>query len=251
MKRICILAAVVAAEILAAADGLRPLPWSAGLNDPARFQAHSSGESRITSGGKGVVRIEAEFPAGVDRWCYPKLTFRKPVENFEDAEELRFEIKFDPDPKGFRHVFLMMDGHPNYALPKPDGSWQKVAVNFKEAKIDPAGVSTIQIEANPGGNRLSYRLRNIEVLSSRPWRPEFDAAAVVVAAAPGTMFFETEPLSFSLLDGIPAPASRTLRDSQGNLIRTGKWPARGGLRLNRLPRGYYTLEFEGKDTMYR
>ncbi|WP_294478410.1 hypothetical protein [uncultured Victivallis sp.] len=247
MKRICILAAVVAAEILAAAaDGLRPLPWSAGLNDPARFQAHSSGESRITSGGKGVVRIEAEFPAGVDRWCYQKLTFRKPVENFEDAEELRFEIKFDPDPKGFRHVFLMMDGHPNYALPKPDGSWQKVAVNFKEAKIDPAGVSTIQIGANPGGNRLSYRLRNIEVLSSRPWRPEFDAAAVVVAAAPGTMFFETEPLSFSLLDGIPAPASWTLRDSQGNLIRTGKWPARGGLRLNRLPRGYYTLEFEGK-----
>ena len=125
------------------------------LNDPARFQAHSSGESRITSGGKGVVRIEAEFPAGVDRWCYPKLTFRKPVENFEDAEELRFEIKFDPDPKGFRHVFLMMDGHPNYALPKPDGSWQKVAVNFKEAKIDPAGVSTIQIGANPGGNRLT------------------------------------------------------------------------------------------------
>ena len=63
---------------------------------------------------------------------------------------------------------------------------------------------------------------------------------------PGTMFFETEPLSFSLLDGIPAPASWTLRDSQGNLLRTGKWPARGGLRLNRLPRGYYTLEFEGK-----
>lgn len=229
---------------------LRPFPWSEGLNDPAHFRPHSSGECRISADGEGVVKIQAEFPPGVDRWCYPKLIFQKPVENFEDAEELRFEVKFDPDPKGFRYAYLMLDGHPNYPLPRPDGSWQKVVVNFKAAKIDPAKVTMVEIGANPGSDKLTYRLRNLEVLSSKPWTPAaFDAADAIVIDAPGTLFLDSETPTFRLRGGVDRPAAYLLRDWKGAELRRGDWPdaGKGKLQFPGLPRGYYTLELSGRD----
>ena len=231
-----------------AADELRPLPWSAALNHPDRFRPNSSGSCTVTGEAGKLIRVDAQFRPGTDFWCYPELAFRRPTENFEDAEELRFEIQVAPDPKGFRYAYVMFEGHPHQPLPRPDGTWQKVVINLREANINPEKVAWIRIGANPATPGVTFRIRNLEVRSSKPYPTKFDAADAIAVTAPGAMFLEGEEPSFTLRAGVNHPASYKLYDWQRKLLQTGKWPddGKGTLRLPGLPRGYYMLELQGE-----
>lgn len=228
----------------AVAETLYPLPWSAELNRPERYLINSSGKLSITRDmTERALKFDVTFPPGADFWCYPLFTFNRPLENPADAEYLRFDIRAvqADDRAGFGPVLVFVD-EKRLPYPAPTGEWRTVTLKLADAGKSPDEIQGIKIGMNPKSSRLTYFLRNIELLSTRPYQGPVDTAAMVRTTAPGTVFTATESPEFSL--SWPLETKWKVRDWRGGEIASGSWPegGRNSLRLDPLPPGYYTLE---------
>ncbi|MBS1369467.1 MAG: hypothetical protein HPZ91_05860 [Lentisphaeria bacterium] len=246
MKKFGVFAAIAAAGLLAAGESV-VLPWSEGLNRAERFEKNSSGTMTVRADEKEkAVRFDVEFKPGTDFWCYPRLRLQ-PEETLANAEAIRFEFKAEQkDPAaGYRNAYVMFEnGMPYFKLPEPKQEYRSVTINLAEAVKDPAAVRQLRIGMNPRSEKLTFFIRNIEVLGDPAKQPPCDTADAVVAHAPGAAFIQGEPLRFTLKPYAAAAPGWTLRNWKGELLRTGTWPQDGTreLRLASLPNGYYTLE---------
>lgn len=245
MKKFGVFAAITAAGLLAAGE-LVVLPWSTELNHAERFEQNSSGKMTIRADEKEkAVRFDVEFTPGTDFWCYPRLRLQ-PEETLANAEEIRFEIKAEQKDSaaGYRNAYVMFEnGMPYFKLPEPKQEYRSVTINLAEAVKDPAAVRQLRIGMNPRSEKLTFFIRNIEVLGAPANLPPCDTADAIVAHAPGAAFIQGEPLRFTLKPYVTAP-KWTLRNWKGESLRTGTWPQgeTRELRLAPLSNGYYTLE---------
>ncbi|AVM46768.1 hypothetical protein C5Q97_19440 [Victivallales bacterium CCUG 44730] len=244
----CLAAACSAAE-------LRPLPWSERLNTASRFDHNSSGRLTISNdAAEKAVRFDVEFKPGTDFWCYPGIRFGAD-ESLADVEAIRFDIKAvqPAGGKGYRHAYLMYDGKPPYVtLPELKPEWQTVTVRVPETAADPAAVKSIRIGANPRSEKTTFYIRNLEMLSSKPPKGGFDAASTITVHAPGSVFVQGEPLTFSLKPYAALPLRWKLLGWNGEVLRSGEWPGSGReeLRLPALPNGYYQLAVESAEAPF-
>ena len=61
-----------ACSLLSGAETI--LPWSAGLNQPERFEKNCSGTMTIRRDTReNAIRFDAKFSRNSDYWCYPRL----------------------------------------------------------------------------------------------------------------------------------------------------------------------------------
>ena len=221
----CLAAACSAAE-------LRPLPWSERLNTASRFDHNSSGRLTISNdAAEKAVRFDVEFKPGTDFWCYPGIRFGAD-ESLADVEAIRFDIKA--------------------VQPELKPEWQTVTVRVPETAADPAAVKSIRIGANPRSEKTTFYIRNLEMLSSKPPKGGFDAASTITVHAPGSVFVQGEPLTFSLKPYAALPLRWKLLGWNGEVLRSGEWPGSGReeLRLPALPNGYYQLAVESAETPF-
>lgn len=79
-----------------------------------------------------------------------------------------------------------------------------------------------------------------------------DTAGVVKAHAPAGIFMETESPSFTLRPEAVKEVSYQIFDACGTKLLDGMWPeqGKGTLKLNKLPRGYYTIRLSGSGDQY-
>ena len=241
-------AVMMAATVFAAP---RPLPWSEGVGKAANFTANSSGKMTISDDAKEkAVRFDVEFKPGADFWAYPALNLRG--ESLADVSEIRFEFKAEQQPAdaGYRCAYGMIgDEKPYFTLPAPKGEYQSVTIDVAKAVKNPAAVKSLKIGMNPKGGKLTFYIRNLEFLGEKK-NAVYDAADAVVAAAPGTVFLQKEPLEFKLKPHAAVPAKWTLRNWKDEVVRTGDWPENGLLTLSALPNGYYRLELAGEGAKF-
>lgn len=223
------------------------LSWSKWLNDPAHYDNNTSGRlTRSFDKQEQAIRFDVEFTPGTDFWCYPRCYFPK-GKTLQGVEKLRFEIKALPvSESGYKVCFVMFeDGLPMVSYPAPTTQWQKVEINIADWVKSPAAVNSLRIGMNPLGDKLTYFIRNIELVGIpvdvSP--AAIDAAEAITAAAPAALFTTAEPLQFTTTmrhDRL----QWTLRNWDNRLLCTGSWPDGGKtpLRLASLPTGYYALE---------
>lgn len=245
---------VVAAAVMTAATVFaapRPLPWSQGIGKAANFKANSSGKMTISDDAKAnAVRFDVEFKPGTDFWAYPALNLRG--ESLADVSEIRFEFKAEQQPAdaGYRCVYVMIgDEKPYFTLSAPKAEYQSVTIDVAKAVKNPAAVKSLKIGMNPKGAKLTFFIRNLEFLGEKK-NAAYDAADAVVAAAPGTVFLQGEPLEFKLKPYAAVPAKWTLRNWKDETLRSGDWPERGPLTLAALPNGYYKLELAAEGAKF-
>lgn len=245
MKAIWIFAAVAAVGVLFAGETV-VLPWSENLNRVERFEKNCSGELTISKDAKeNAIRFDAEFTPGTDFWCYPRLRLRA-GESLAKAQAIRFEFRAEqekPDA-GYRCAYVMFEnGMPYFTLPAPKPEYQQVTIPLAEAVKDPASVRQLRIGMNPRSERLTFFVRNIEVLGDPAGQPPCDVAEVVTAQTPGAAFIQGEPLRFTLKPFVVAGPQWALKNWKGETVRSGAWPQNSReLLLEPLPNGYYTLE---------
>lgn len=236
---------VVTAGFLTAGESV-VLPWSAELNRAARFEQNSSGTMTIKNDEKEkAIRFDVEFKPGTDHWCYPRLRLRA-AESFANAEAIRFEFRAEQnDPAaGYNCAYVMFEeGMPYFTLPAPKPEYQSVTIDLAKAVKTPASVQQLRIGMNPCSEKLTFFVRNIEVLGNPAKQPPCDTSAVVSVHAPGSAFIQGEPLRFTLNPYVAIPLW-TLKNWKGEILRTGTWPQDENreLQLEPLPNGYYTLE---------
>ena len=232
-----------------AGETLHTLPWSKRLNNPERFDRNSSGRMTVSyDEAEQAVRFDVQFDRKNDFWVYPRLRLQG-EESLVDVDEIRFEFRAEQPEgsRGYAHAYFMFFGSKPYVtLPAPKEQWQSVTVRVADFITDPAAVKQIAIGMNPRSSRLTYWIRNLRMLSRKPFALPLDTAEMVVPAAPGTVFTQGEPLEFSLESSVAAPARWTLKEWRGRVLRSGDWPesGKGKLLLDALPDGYYFLTLD-------
>ena len=122
-------------------------------------------------------------------------------ESLAKAQAIRFEFRAEqekPDA-GYRCAYVMFEnGMPYFTLPAPKPEYQQVTIPLAEAVKDPASVRQLRIGMNPRSERVTFFVRNIEVLGDPAGQPPCDVAEVVTAQTPGAAFIQGEPLRFTL-----------------------------------------------------
>lgn len=246
------IAACLSAAAITAGE-LQPLPWSKGLNVPERFDRHSSGKVAVSYDRKEqATRFDVEFSPGSRFWCAPRLWLERDA--FADAKIIRFDFKVEQQAESREQVaasLVFNSAPPYFPLPEPKPEWQTVTVDLEKLSSKPAEVDNIAIAMNPKTPKLTYWIRNLEILGNRTGPAVADAAAAVTVAAPGAVFTQGEPLDFSL-DAAAGPVTWSLADWQGKELRSGNWPdgGRGKLTLAALPDGYYMLTLQSPGTKF-
>ena len=132
---------------------------------------------------------------------------------------------------------------PYFKLPKPKPEYQSVTIDLAKAVKNPAAIRQLQIGMNPLSDKLTFFIRNIEVLGNPEKQPPCQTAEAIVVHAPGTVFVQNEPLRFTFKQRTFQAPEWILKNWKGEIIRTGIWPqtAKRELLLPPLPNGYYTL----------
>ncbi len=236
------------------AKELKPIAWSENACSPERFAPHSSGEMTISAAPEeNAVRFDVKFKPGTDFWIYPIFPLPE-GETLEQVEQIRFEFKAEQaDPAGsYRVAFARFNGGQNYSLPMPKPEYQQVTIDLAKAVKNPTEIRDIRIGMNPTTPQLSFSIRNLEFLTSKPLPAELDAANAVRLNAPGSVFLSGEPLKFQLKPTAKVAAHWTLRNWKEEVIQQGEWPGAGKeeLILTTLPNGYYKLELNSEATKF-
>ncbi len=231
--------------------GAETIPWSTSLNDVERWQKNSSGEMTIRADqSEAALRIDADFSntGNGNYWVYPGFEL-KGGEDFARAKSLSFDIKTDqPGDSGFRDACIMINrvGGTSTDIrysPPGNGGFQTVTIPLDGLDLEAPKALRLRIGLNPEASKVTFFLRNIRLddgLASQG----IDTALAVKAAAPGTMFYNTEPLMFEF--AIPGKADYVISDIYGTMVATGK-VLPGRHVLAKLPRGYYFLSLSSSE----
>jgi len=186
--------------------------WSESLNDPGRWSGFNNGITGkwnfMTDDTEKAIRFDADFTRirnGAGRAC---PAFRLlPMESLAGAEKLSFDIKIKPSEKHvIREAYFILDGIPaekggriNF-VPSENGSYKTVTIRLRDVKSDLSKVKQIRIGFKPEGRKVTWHLRNLKIEGKNTGvarTKKYDTGLSLRAAAPGTMFYETEPLKFT------------------------------------------------------
>ena len=151
-----------------------PLPWS----DPAAWERNDSAANWRASWDESeqAVRFDAEWtdPA-VDRWLYPVLPLPPQLRGLPGAVRAVFEVKSAQDKvendfkTGGSNFMLVREGGKGgpedfFEYAPPTGSWERRYVELTTSDGGLADVEAIRIGCNPLGMRLTFWVRNVEIL---------------------------------------------------------------------------------------
>ncbi len=228
------------------------LPLSSSLNDAKRWRNNASGKMSVQwDTGEKAIRVDADFSMqkNNNHYVYPRFQLH-PWESLAGAEAVCFDIRIDMQgTAGFRDACIMLDGSAKrgggwlrYQIPE-DGNWKSITVSLDKLDFDPAKSTRLCIGFNPKGKRVTYFLKNIRIKGNTPkteitYSKPVDTTLAVTAAAPGTMFYETETLEFN--STLPITVDCTVTDVYGKKVYSGQ-ATPGKFRLKKLPCGYYFI----------
>lgn len=241
-------------EILIASN-LAILPWSMDLNCTERFEQNSSGAMTIRyDEQEKAIRFDVKFSQGTDFWCYPRLRLQ-PHESLANADAIRFEFRAEQKnaDTGYKCAYVMLENEkPYFKLPEPKSKYQSVTIDLAKAVKNPAAIRQLQIGMNPLSDKLTFFIRNIEILGDPEKQPPCQTAEAIAVHAPGTVFVQNEPLRFTFKQRTFQAPEWTLKNWKGEIIRTGIWPqtAKRELQLPPLPNGYYTLHLSSNQQKF-
>ena len=145
-----------------------PLPW----RDRARWRRNDSadGHSFAWDEAERAWHWDAVWTdPGANRWFYPEFSL-VPGDGLGHAAAMRFEIRTSQDKveNDFSHCYCMVVRKGADALwldvTPPVGSWESRVVMLRDL---PPDVIAVRIGANPRGSKLSFWLRNLEVIRYR------------------------------------------------------------------------------------
>ena len=153
-----------------------PLGWK----DPAAWKRNdSAAEYSVRWDEKEqAVRFDVAWTdPGVGRWFYPVLPLTLPRESMKGVLRVAFEVKTAQDKVendfGRRYLMLVRSGKTGsssdwFSYAAPSGSWERRYVELPPiAAGDLSDVSAIRLGGNPNGMRLTFWVRNIEILKAR------------------------------------------------------------------------------------
>lgn len=185
MKKLLFFAITAIAEILVASD-LAILPWSMDLNCSKRFEQNSSGAMTIRyDEQEKAIRFDVKFSPGTDFWCYPRLRLQS-HESLANADAIRFEFRAEQKnaDTGYKCAYVMFEKErPYFKLPKPKPEYQSVTIDLAKAVKNPAAIRQLQIGMNPLSDKLTFFIRNIEVLGNPEKQPPCQTAEAIVVHA--------------------------------------------------------------------
>lgn len=230
--------------------------WSAELAKPERWAENSSGKMVISGdpAEAGAVRFDVEIADGVDPWVYPGFALKE-GESLAGIGGLRFEAKAEAAGGRSRFACVMINDK-MLAFAMPVGKWEKVDVPFPSGSdFDPGRAKLFRIGFNPAeSGKSTFWIRNFEIVPAAATLSAAEAAAVPVfcaveSDAPSHVFYDHEKTVFRLKEPYrQSDCKYRVQDGFGREIAVGKWPERGAgeLVLEKLPRGYYTLELSSE-----
>ncbi len=105
----------------------------------------------------------------IDRWFYPVLRLRSSDESLDDAAAVVFEVKTAQDKieNDFRHSMVWLDGkrggQTRLRYRPPVETWERRLVPLNGLAM-PEDVAALRIGANPQGSRMTFWIRNVEIL---------------------------------------------------------------------------------------
>ena len=153
-----------------------PLGWK----DPAAWKRNDSGDTYSVKWDEKeqAIRFDVEWTnPGVGRWFYPTLPLALPRESMKGALRVSFEVKTAQDKieNDFGDRYLMLvrkdgGGRPGnwFSYAAPTGSWEKRFVELPPFEAgDLSDVSAIRLGGNPIGMRLTFWVRDIQVLKAK------------------------------------------------------------------------------------
>ena len=153
-----------------------PLGWK----DPAAWKRNDSGDTYSVKWDEKeqAVRFDVAWSnPDVGRWFYPTLPLALPRESMKGALRVTFEVKTAQDKieNDFGDRYLMLvrkDGGSRsgnwFPYAAPTGSWEKRFVELPPFEAgDLSDVSAIRLGVNPNGMRLTFWVRDIQVLKAR------------------------------------------------------------------------------------
>ena len=153
-----------------------PLGWK----DPAAWKRNDSGDTYSVKWDEKeqAVRFDVAWSnPGVGRWFYPTLPLVLPRESMKGALRVTFEVKTAQDKieNDFGDRYLMLvrkDGGSRsgnwFPYAAPTGSWEKRFVELPPFEAgDLSDVSAIRLGVNPNGMRLTFWVRDIQVLKAK------------------------------------------------------------------------------------
>ena len=162
-------------EFLASCEAV-PLPWE----NPAGWERNDSAASYSATWDESeqAVRFDVEWnDPKTDRWFYPMLPLASQG-GAQGAVRAVFEVKTEQDKvendfkNNAAHLMLVRRGDAGSSadwLPyaPPTGSWERRYVELSTADGGLADVEAVRIGANPLGMRLTYWIRNVEILREK------------------------------------------------------------------------------------
>jgi hypothetical protein len=153
-----------------------PLGWK----DPAAWKRNDSADTYSVKWDEKeqAVRFDVAWTnPGVGRWFYPVLPLALPRESMKGALRVSFEVKTAQDKieNDFQDRYLMLvrkdDGGRSgnwFSYAAPTGSWERRYVELPPFEAgDLSDVSAIRLGANPIGMRLTFWVRDIQVLKTK------------------------------------------------------------------------------------
>ena len=153
-----------------------PLGWE----DPAAWKRNdSAAEYSVRWDEKEqAVRFDVAWTdPGVGRWFYPVLPLSLPRESMKGALRVVFEVKTAQDKIendfGRRYLMLVRGGKGGsssdwFSYAAPSSSWERRYVELPPiAAGDLSDVTAIRLGGNPNGMRLTFWVRDIEILKTK------------------------------------------------------------------------------------
>lgn len=153
-----------------------PLGWK----DPAAWKRNDSADTYSVKWDEKerAVRFDVAWNnPGVGRWFYPTLPLALPRESMKGALRVSFEVKTAQDKIendfGDRYLMLVRSGKDGgsrgwFPYAAPTGSWERRYVELPPFAVgDLSDVTAIRLGANPRGMRLTYWVRDIQVLKAK------------------------------------------------------------------------------------
>ena len=132
---------------------------------PGYWVPRSSGKMTVAAEPQEkAVRFSVDFPAGVDRWVFPRYRLQLPQESLAGAAGIVFEVRqLTPGSIRYQRINAGGDGY-GVKMPfePPETEWCERRAFF------PPGTETEKIRwlefgCNPNKNELTWQLRNIRV----------------------------------------------------------------------------------------
>ena len=161
--------------LLLASCEITPLDW----RDQTRWRRNDSAATYSVTWDEAeqALRFDVSWDdPKIDRWFYPVLPLALPKESLDGAIRAVFEVKtvqdkVENDFKLGSGCFFMLlrkdgDGHPGDYIPytPPTSTWERRYVELSTMGGGLGDVEAIRVGANPMGMRLTFWIRNLDVL---------------------------------------------------------------------------------------